>query len=177
MGFRYRNFTLSATGSFIVGNTIYNEARENMDSDGGYTNLNQMSLNNGLGWIRALDVASYDNEEDRQTAIEYNKSATHPYAIGGRTDSTNKLSSRFLENGSFFRLRNVTFSYDLPATFLRKMKMGGGRIYVSGDNLLTISRFSGMDPEVSLSDVGSAGVCGKNYPVPLSVVLGIDLKF
>ena len=57
------------------------------------------------------------------------------------------------------------------------MKMGGGRIYVSGDNLLTISRFSGMDPEVSLSDVGSAGVCGKNYPVPLSVVLGIDLKF
>ena len=177
MGFRYRNFTLSATGSFIVGNTIYNEARENMDSDGGYTNLNQMSLNNGLGWIRALDVASYDNEEDKQAAIEYNKSATHPYAIGGRTDSTNKLSSRFLENGSFFRLRNVTFSYDLPATFLKWMKMGGGRIYVSGDNLLTISRFSGMDPEVSLSDVGSAGVCGKNYPVPLSVVLGIDLKF
>ena len=161
-GLRFKNFTLSATGSFVVGNTIYNRARENMDSDGAYTNLNQMSINNGLGWSRWAEPGDI---------------ATHPLAVGGRTDSSNKLSSRFVENGSFFRLRNVTLAYDLPDTFLKRVNMGGARVYVAGDNLLTLSRFSGMDPEVSLSDVGSAGVCGENYPVPLSVVLGIELKF
>ena len=176
-GVRYKNFTLNATGSFIVGNKIYNRARENMDSDGAYTNLNQMSIDNGLGWARAIDVESLKSEADKQAAIEYNRTATHPYAIGGRTDSTNKLSSRFLEDGSFFRLRNVTLSYNLPQRWLQGMNMSGARVYLAGDNIFTISRFSGMDPEVSLSDVGSAGIVGENYPVPLSVVLGIDVKF
>ena len=174
---RFKGFTLSATGSFVVGNKVYNEAREHMDCDGAYTNLNQMSINNGLGWSRAIDVASLKTDAEKQEAIEYNKTATHPYAIGGRSDGTNKLSSRFLEDGSFFRLRNVTLSYDLPESFLKKINMAGARVYVSGDNLLTISKFSGMDPEVSLSDVGSAGLYRENYPVPLSVVLGVDIKF
>ncbi|MBO4633860.1 MAG: TonB-dependent receptor [Bacteroidales bacterium] len=192
---RFKGFTLSATGSFVVGNKIYNQAREHMDSDGGYTNLNQMSINNGLGWSRAIDVTSINDaidkaikdgkseayiqglKDEKEAAIAHNRTATHPYAIGGRTDSTNKLSSRFLEDGSFFRLRNVTLSYDLPEKLISKIKMSGARVYISGDNLLTISKFSGMDPEVSLSDVGSAGVCAENYPVPLSVVLGVEIKF
>ena len=176
-GVRYKNFTLNATGSFVVGNKVYNRARENMDSDGAYTNLNQMSIDNGLGWRRAIDVASIKDAEEKAEAIEWNKKATHPYAIGGRTDSTNKLSSRFLEDGSFFRLRNVTVSYDLPESLLKNKKISAAKVYLAGDNLLTLSRFSGMDPEVSLSDVGSAGVVGENYPVPLSIVLGFDIKF
>ena len=163
-GVRWMGFTLNATGSFVVGNKIYNKAREHMDSDGAYTNLNQMSIDNGLGWSR------WEQPGDI---------ATHPLPVGGRTDSSNKVSSRFLEDGSFFRLRNVTLSYQIPESITNKCRMSSARVYLSGDNLLTLSRFSGMDPEVRLdSDTyHHAGLCSENYPVPLSVVLGLEVKF
>jgi hypothetical protein len=162
--FHFYGVTISANGSFVVGNKIYNKTRENMDADGAYTNLNQMSIYNGLGWSR------WEQKGDI---------ATHPLPVGGRSDGSNKASSRFLEDGSFFRLRNVTISYDLPEKLIKKAKMSGVRFYVSGDNILTISRFSGMDPEIRLdSDTyHHAGLYYANYPVPLSVTLGVDIKF
>ena len=161
---RYGNFTLSANGNFVVGNKIYNKNREQMDSDGAYTGLNQMSIDNGLGWSR------WEEEGDI---------ATHPALLAARSDGSNGTSSRYLENGSFFRLRNVTLSYNVPQVFLQKVKIAGARVYVSADNILTISRFSGMDPEVRLDGdtYHHAGLYASNYPVPLSVVFGIDLKF
>ena len=163
-GVRLGNFTLSANGNFVVGNKIYNKNREQMDSDGAYTGLNQMSIDNGLGWSR------WEKDGDI---------ATHPALIAARADGSNGTSSRYLEDGSFFRLRNVTLSYNLPKTWMEKVRMSGARIYVSGDNLLTLSRFSGMDPEVRLDGdtYHHAGLYASNYPVPLSVILGIDIKF
>jgi len=163
-GLRFGNFTLTANGNFVVGNMIYNKIREEMDADGAYTGLNQMSINNGLGWKR------WQKEGDI---------ATHPALVAARSDGANGTSSRYLEDGSFFRLRNVTLSYTLPDSVLKNIKMEGARIYVSGDNLLTLSRFSGMDPEVRLDGdtYHHAGLYTHNYPVPLSVVLGIDVKF
>ena len=135
-----------------------------MDSDGAYTNLNQMSIYNGLGWSR------WEQKGDI---------ATHPLPVGGRTDGSNKASSRYLEDGSFFRLRNVTISYDLPEKVIKKAKMSGVRFYVSGDNILTLSRFSSMDPEIRLDsdNYHHAGLYYANYPVPLSVNVGVDIKF
>lgn len=161
---RYKSFTLSANGSFVVGNKIYNKNREHMDSDGAYTSLNQMSIDNGLGWWRWEEPGDV---------------ATHPKAQAGRSDGSNKATSRYLEDGSFFRLRNVTLSYNLPASFLSKIKVSDAKVFLSGDNIFTLSKFSGMDPEVRLdSDTWShAGLYAENYPVPLSVVLGIDIKF
>ena len=161
---RWGAFTLSANGNFVVGNKIYNKDREHMDSDGAYTGLNQMSIDNGLGWSR------WEEEGDI---------ATHPALLAARPDGSNGTSSRYLENGSFFRLRNVTLSYNLPQTFLQRIKMSGARIYVAADNVLTLSRFSGMDPEVRLDGdtYHHAGLYSSNYPVPLSVVLGLDVKF
>ncbi len=73
----------------------------------------------------------------------------------------------------------MTLSYDLPQSLISKIRMSSARVYLSGDNLLTISRFSGMDPEVRLDGdtYHHAGLYSSNYPVPLSVVLGIDIKF
>ena len=167
-GIQWKGFTLSAHGSFVLGNKVYNRVREQMDADGALTGMNQMSHNNGLGWVRW-------NAKDESTW----EKATHPALVSARADGAQLLSSRFLEDGSFFRLRNVTLSYDLPKSLLEKVKMGGAKIYVSGDNLLTLTRFSGMDPEVRLdaTDDSHAGTYSHNYPVPLSVVLGIDVKF
>ena len=161
---RWKGFTLSANGNFVVGNQIYNKTRESMDHDGAFIGMNLMSIDNGLGWSRwekAGDVA------------------THPMPSSGRKDGSESTSSRFLEDGSFFRLRNLTLSYNLPQTLLQKVNMSDARIYVSADNLLTLSRFSGMDPEVRLDGdtYHHAGMYTQNYPIPMTVTMGIDVKF
>ena len=161
---RWKNFTLTANGNFVVGNKIYNQDREHMDSDGAYTGLNQMSIDNGLGWSRWEEPGDI---------------ATHPALLAARSDGANGTSSRYLEDGSFFRLRNVTLSYNLPQSFFKKMNFSDARLYLSADNIFTLDKFSGMDPEVRLDGdtYHHAGLYSSNYPVPLSVVLGIDLKF
>ena len=161
---RWKDFTLSANGNFVVGNKIYNKTRESMDHDGAYTGMNLMSIDNGLGWNRWQQPGDV---------------ATHPKPESGRKDGTEQTSSRFIEDGSFFRLRNVTLAYNLPQTFLQRIKMSDARVYLSADNLLTLTRFSGMDPEVRLDGdtYHHAGMYSQNYPIPMTVVLGIDVKF
>ena len=161
----YKNFTLSMNGSFVYGNSIYNYTRKTMDADGAYINQNMMSHDNGLGWVRW----TYEGQTD----------ATHPKLESGTMRKTNSISSRYLEDGSFFRLRNVTLAYDVPASVCKRVGMSGARVFLSADNLLTLSKFSGMDPEVNLETSGStlAGTYAENYPVPMTVSLGVDVKF
>ncbi|MBP5333101.1 MAG: SusC/RagA family TonB-linked outer membrane protein [Bacteroidales bacterium] len=162
--FSWKGFTLSANGNFVVGNKIYNKTRESMDHDGAFIGMNLMSHNNGLGWTRWQQPGDV---------------ATHPLPASGRSDGAEKTSSRFLEDGSFFRLRNVTLSYSLPQSLISKIRMSEARIYVSADNVLTISKFSGMDPEVRLDGdtYHHAGMYTQNYPIPMTITGGINIKF
>lgn len=160
----YKNFTLSMNGSFVYGNSVYNYTRTVMDSDGAYNDYNMMSHNNGLGWSR------WEQEGDV---------ATHPkLKLQGNKDA-HSASSRFLEDGSFFRLRNVTLAYDVPASVTNKLGMAGARVFLSADNILTLTKFSGMDPEVRLESSGHylAGTYSNNYPVPKTVSVGVDVRF
>ena len=168
----WKGFTLSATGSFIIGNKIYNRTRWGiMDTDGAQQQFNQQSLNNGLGWIRW--------KEGDPDGTNYK--ATHPQAIKGGNNGAHNYSSRYLEDGSFFRLRNVTLSYNIPQKILDRSKiaMSSARVFLSADNLLTLTRFSGMDPEVNLvmDTYSLPGTYSDNYPVPLSIVMGVDINF
>ena len=162
--FSWKGFTLSANGNFVVGNKIYNKTRESMDHDGAFIGMNLMSHNNGLGWTRWQQPGDV---------------ATHPLPASGRKDGAANTSSRYLEDGSFFRLRNVTLSYSLPQSLISKIRMSEARIYVSADNVLTISKFSGMDPEVRLDGdtYHHAGMYTQNYPIPMTITGGINIKF
>ena len=160
----WKGFTLSATGAFVCGNMIYNRIRTSMDSDGAQIDYNQMSHDNGLGWSRWTKKG--DN-------------ATHPKPLLNGNNNAHKASSRYLEDGSFFRLKNVTLSYQLPQNIVKKAKMQGLRVYVSADNIYTATKFSGMDPEINIESTEwqLAGTYGTNYPVPMSIVGGIEITF
>jgi len=164
----WKGLTLSANGSFIYGNKVFNYTRCVMDSDGAYTDYNQMSHNNGLGWVR------WDKDDESTWDI-----ATHPRLVLNGNKNSCKPSSRQLEDGSFFRLRNVTLSYNLPENIIKHVGMSSTRVFLSADNLLTLSKFSGMDPEVRLeaTEWSLAGSYSNNYPVPMSVSLGLEVKF
>lgn len=163
----WKNWSLGANLHFVYGNKIYNRERNTIDSDGSYIDYNMMSIENGLGWVR------WNPEDESTHAI-----ATHPRPKQNGNKKSNSVSSRYLEDGSFLRLQNITLAYNINKPIFNGV-VKGGRIYFTADNVLTFTKFSGADPEVNLEGTSwsLAGMYSDNYPVPRSFVFGIDLKF
>ncbi|WP_158618120.1 SusC/RagA family TonB-linked outer membrane protein [Chitinophaga lutea] len=160
--FSYKGFTLSAFFNFVKGNQVFNSSRQFFDSDGLYDSYNQMVLAEGWSrWSKPGDIA------------------THPKPLLGGNKAANEPSSRFLEDGSYIRLRNVTLGYNIPESLLQRLKIGTARVFLSGDNLWTGTNFSGMDPEVSFVTSGGAtkGVSGTKYPISKKFLLGVNIGF
>jgi TonB-linked SusC/RagA family outer membrane protein len=86
-------------------------------------------------------------------------------------------SDRFIQNGSFTRLRNVTMGYTLPSSITRKISVNQLRIYIKGSNIYTVSKFTGYSPEIGSSDVLSNGIDYGSYPVTSVYSFGINLTF
>lgn len=156
---------LSVNTNFTYGNKIYNYTRMSTDADGAYVGYNQMSIENSVqGWSRwekAGDVA------------------THPKAMLNGNKNSNAISSRYLEDGSYFRIKNLTVGYDFPTKLIKKAYMTRCRIYFSADNLFTATKFSGMDPEITLttSTYDLAGMYSNTYPVGRTFQGGVEISF
>ncbi len=91
-----------------------------------------------------------------------------------------QASSRFIEDGSFVRLRNVTLGYNLPKAMVNKIKLNNVRLYVTGQNLLTFTKYSGWDPEVNADDVVSNIALGYDFystPQAQTIMGGINIGF
>lgn len=137
----YKGFSLSMNWNFVVGNDVYHY-RENFDSNGAYPTYNQMvPMDNWVRWEKPGDIA------------------THPRLVEGGNLNSQRNSSRYLEDGTYLRLRNVQLSYNLPTKFLSKVGVKNASVYVSGDNLLTFTSYPGRDPEV-----GESGEDTYSYP-------------
>lgn len=155
----YKGLSLSAAFSFVSGSKIYHYAREFYDNDGYYVTYNSMKLNDG--WSR------WENPGDI---------ATHPQAIAGGNNNSNKPSSRYLEDASFFRMNNLTLSYSIPEKAIRKFGLKYANISLSGENLFCITNFSGVDPELGTGNANSTANPDV-YPMARRFSLGINLTF
>lgn len=156
---------LHVNTNFMYGNQIYNYTRQSSDADGAYVGYNQLSIENSRqGWTR------WEKKGDI---------ATHPKAVLNGNKSANSISSRYLEDGSYFRIKNVTLGYELPKNLIQKAHMTRCRIYFSADNLWTATKFSGMDPEITLttSAYELAGMYSTNYPVGQTFQAGVEISF
>ncbi len=100
----------------------------------------------------------------------------HPRLTTGPTNN-NLFSDYYVEDGSFVRLRNLQFGYTLPSTLLRKIHLESLRIYVAANNLITLTRYMGFDPDLGSSSVLSAGVDYGMYPQARSLMGGLQIKF
>ena len=156
---------LNVNTNFMYGNKIYNYTRQSSDADGAYVGYNQLSIDNSVqGWSR------WEKKGDI---------ATHPKAMLNGNKSANSISSRYLEDGSYFRIKNLTVGYELPKNLIKKAHMTRCRIYFSADNLWTATKFSGMDPEITLttSTYELAGMYSNNYPVGQTFQAGVEISF
>jgi TonB-linked SusC/RagA family outer membrane protein len=86
-------------------------------------------------------------------------------------------SDKFVQDGSFTRLRNVTVGYTLPSVISKKIAISQLRVYLKGSNIFTMSRFTGYTPEIGSSDVLSNGIDYGTYPVTSVYSIGINLTF
>ena len=161
----WKGLALSINTDFTYGNKIYNYTRHATDADGAYLGYNQLSMEyNRFGWSRWTQPGDI---------------ATHPKAVLNGNKNSNLVSSRYLEDGSFFRLKNITLSYDFCATLIPQKYMSKLRVFVSADNVATATRFSGVNPEVSLTSASNVlpGMYVETYPLARTIVGGIELAF
>ena len=156
--FKYKGFQLDVFFTYMYGNDVYAEWAVTATRP---------------GYRMAI---TEDAAKNRWTAP--GSSNKYPRAVNTLCGHNSKNSTRFLEDGSFIRLRSLTFSYTFPQVMLQKIRMKGLRLYVQGDNLLLFSKYSGWDPEVSKNmDPQYFGVDLYGVPPSRSVNFGINLSF
>ncbi|MCG2462505.1 TonB-dependent receptor [Flavobacteriaceae bacterium F89] len=91
--------------------------------------------------------------------------------------NTSTFSDRFVEDGSYLRLKNIQIGYSFPESLYSKVKLSEFRVYFSADNLLTFTKYSGWDPEPVSFGTLNGGVDYGTYPLPRVLSLGLNLKF
>lgn len=154
----WKNFDLSALFGYSIGGHIYNYSRQEYDSDGTYTDRNQMKLQDGWKrWEKPGDIA------------------THPVAKYNNQDKGNQASSRFLEKSDFFKLRSLSIGYTVP---MKQYGIQSLRVSLTGENLFTITDYSGVDPELPASGGSVMGSAGPGvYPSVRKYMLGLNVTF
>ncbi|WP_201741405.1 SusC/RagA family TonB-linked outer membrane protein [Sinomicrobium soli] len=156
--FRYKGFDLSVFFTYSYGSEIY------------------------ATWRKTTDRIGLGNQGFRkEVALERwtgpGSSNKVPRAIHGYGHNLEN-SSRFLEDGSFIRLRTLTLGYNLPASLLDKIGVSRLRMYLQGDNLYLWTRYSGIDPEVSKDyDARFLADDNMNLPQPRTISFGINATF
>ena len=114
----------------------------------------------------------------RMTTFSGNPTANNSSAnnYGGNVAS---LSSRYLEDGSFLRLKTLTLSYTIPASASKRVGLNNVRVYVQGTNLITSTKYGGLDPEISSqsSNQNTAGYDWATVPQPRTIQVGANVTF
>ncbi len=90
-----------------------------------------------------------------------------------------QVTSRQIEDGSYIRMKNIQLAYNIPSSVLERLRISSARIYVSGQNLVTFTHYSGYDPEVSRFDQDNAslGTDYGSYPTAKMYLVGLNLSF
>ena len=101
-----------------------------------------------------------------------------PRAVFGDPNQNTRVSDRFVENGSYLRLKNITLSYTFPKQWLQKAQIENARLSLSCENVATITGYSGLDPDFKgANSVWNSGTDSFAYPNTRSVMFGLDLTF
>jgi len=106
-----------------------------------------------------------------------NPSNEYPRMYSGSTDNNLYYVDRFLEDGSYLRLKNIQIGYTFPEKWLKKLSISRLRAYVGGSNLLTITKYKGYDPDIICTDVFGQGNDTGQYPSTRQLNVGLQVSF
>ena len=101
----------------------------------------------------------------------------HPRISHVDANQNNRVSDRFIEDGSFLRIKNLQIGYSLPDRIVEKMDIGKFRCYLSASNLLTWTNYTGLDPEIGSRGTLEIGIDRGFYPVSRNFIAGVNVTF
>lgn len=171
----YKNFELTIYLNGSYGNKIFNQLKR--------TNENAMSRRGMLSTVR--DYARIEmidpngSLDDLDNVFVSNPGTSVPRIVSSDPNSNSRISDRYIEDGSYLRIRNLNFGYYLPETLIKKVGIENVRVYISIQNLYTFTRYSGFDPEIGAQrqNVLKSGVDEGRYPSPRIYQLGLSVDF
>lgn len=156
--FEYKGFDLSIFFQWSCGNDILNANKLMFESSNS----------------KARELNQYASFSNRWTP----ENPTSNIPVASNSSSNKVFSSRLIEDGSFLRLKTVSLGYTFPTKAIKKLNLNKLRVYVAGQNLWTLSNYSGYDPEVSIRDGAlTPGLDFSAYPRAYSINFGINLGF
>jgi TonB-linked SusC/RagA family outer membrane protein len=158
----YKNLSLTLFGQGVVGNQIFNYVRY---------------------WTDFPTFGGNRSQRMYEDSWREGKTDAKLPQLRSNDNISSNPSTYYLEDGTYLRLKNVQLTYNLPAALLSKLKLGSVAVYVQGQNLLTATKYTGLDPEINLRNSGAIGqdrqigVDEGAYPVAKSLIVGLNLSF
>ncbi len=149
----YGNWALNVMFYCSYGNLIFNQLNNELIADGATTELNQS--------VDALDYWKQPGDN-----------AKNPKVVQNNGSNSNRFSTRYLEDGSYVRLKNIQLSYTIPTQVCEKIKLNRCMIYAQVQNPFVWTKFSGLDPETR-----SNGIYYYDYPKQRTFLMGINIGF
>jgi TonB-linked SusC/RagA family outer membrane protein len=153
----YKNFDLSTLWYGSFGQKVYNGARSTVE--------------------RFDDNSNYFAFEKGSEPYQENPNSDFPRILYGDDRNSRGDTDRWLENGSYFRLRNVTLGYNLPKTLSQRIRLTDARIYVTAQNLLTFTKYKGLDPDFTAPEFWRRGHDEIRYPNAKTFLVGVQFSF
>ncbi len=187
--FRYKNLDLSIFINGSYGNKVLNY---NMMGQGynGLVHMNSAWINQHVSvkdraQLLAIDAtktyASGSWYDDITNVKVANPGTKVPRPTVSDPNDNDRLSDRYIEDGSYIRLKNITLGYTFPKSLLTKLKIENLRIYANLQNVYTLTKYTGYDPEVGASTQDSTGltfgVDNGRYPSPMTCSFGLNISF
>ncbi|WP_206106660.1 SusC/RagA family TonB-linked outer membrane protein [Ilyomonas limi] len=158
--FTYKNISLTVNTYFLYGNKVYSNNLRFVMNDGNEPYYNQIVLPSDYSiWTKPGDIATNPSPQNAANSTE--------------------VSTRYLKDGSFISIRNITLGYNLAQSFAKRLGMDGIVISASADNVYTFTKFLGQDPQTTIQQdiYTTPGVSDFKYPNNRQFLLNINLKF
>ena len=158
----YKNFDLTMFGQGVQGNQIFNYVRYWTDFNVFQGNRSVDMLNNS--WKKPGDVAKLPR-------------------LNSGDATSQQVSSYFLEDGSYLRMKNIQLTYSFPTQWLKRVGLGSAQIYLQGQNVFTLTKYTGLDPDINLRTSGNdnqdihMGIDEGAYPVAKNYLVGFRFGF
>jgi len=153
----YKNLSLSVFFQFSYGNDIYSEINHQRNSVVRYNNLSTLALNR---WREQGDVTNFPRPIQDDPL-----------------QSDSRIQSRWVEDGSYIKLKNVNLNYSFPQALIGRFGLSKLDAYVTAANLITWTKYTGFDPDVNSYSGLRAGVDEGSYPQSRTVILGLNFGF
>ncbi len=156
----YKAFSLSVNAYFLYGNKVFSNALRFTMNDGNEPYYNQLVLPSGYSiWTKPGDIATNPSPQNAANSTE--------------------TSTRYLQDGNFLSIRNITLGYNLPQSFAARLGLQNIAVSVSADNVYTFTEFLGQDPQTTIQAgiYSTPGVNDFKYPNNHQYLLNINVKF